>query len=75
MRPVDTDSGFSRLELAFSDDTLTRMVFFDNLAQTTIVTLSDVVVNEEIDPAQFVFSAPDTVDVVGTPAMPAAVSH
>lgn len=74
MRPVDTDSGFSRLELAFSDDTLTRMVFFDNLAQTTVVKLSNVIVNEDIDPTHFEFSAPDDVDIVGTPATPAPVS-
>lgn len=71
MRPVDTDSGFDRMELGFSGDTLTRMVFFDNLAQTTIVTLSNVAVNEAIDPAHFQFIAPDDVDIVGTPASPA----
>jgi len=70
MHPVDTDSGFSRLELAFSDRTLARMVFYDNLEQTTLVSLNDVVVNEKIDPAHFEFSVPDGVDVVGTPALP-----
>ena len=74
MRPVDTDSGFSRLELAFSDNTLSRMVFFDNLAQTTVVTLTCVVVNDEIDPTHFEFSAPDDVDIVGTPAVPDTAS-
>lgn len=74
MRPVDTDSGFSRLELAFSDNTLSRMVFFDNLAQTTVVTLTSVVVNDEIDPTHFEFLAPDDVDIVGTPAVPDAAS-
>jgi outer membrane lipoprotein carrier protein len=71
MRPVNTDSGFRRLELAFSDRILTRMVFFDNLEQTTRVSLSNVVINESIDPAQFRFVAPDGVDIVGTPATPA----
>lgn len=70
MRPVDTDSGFSRLELAFSDRTLARMVFFDNLEQTTMVSLSDVVVNQPIDPAHFKFEVPQGVDVVGTRALP-----
>ena len=68
MRPVNADSGFYNLELAFADQTLTRMKFFDNLDQTTLVTLEDVVVNAEIDPAQFEFEVPDGVDVVGTPA-------
>lgn len=68
MHPVDTDSGFSRLELAFSDRTLARMLFFDNLEQTTLVSLNNVVVNEAIDPGIFDFKAPAGVDVVGTPA-------
>ncbi len=70
MHPVDTDSGFSRLELAFSNRTLARMLFFDNLEQTTLVSLNNVVVNEAIDPGIFNFKAPDGVDVVGTPATP-----
>ena len=69
MNPVDSDSGFSRLELAFSDRTLAKMLFFDNLEQTTLVSLNDVVVNEYIDPDHFVFNTPDGVDVVGTPAV------
>ncbi len=74
MRPVDTDSGFSRLELAFSNRILARMVFFDNLEQTTLVSLTDVVVNQAIDPAHFKFEVPQGVDVVGTPALPASES-
>ena len=70
MHPVDTDSGFSRLELAFSNRTLARMLFFDNLEQTTLVSLSSVVVNGPIDAGNFEFSAPDGVDVVGTAAAP-----
>ena len=42
--PVSTESGFVRVELAFIDDRLRRMVFFDNLEQTTYVTLENVVV-------------------------------
>ena len=68
MHPVDTDSGFSRLELAFSNRTLARMLFFDNLEQTTLVSLTSVVVNEPIDAGSFEFNAPEGVDVVGTPA-------
>lgn len=75
MRPVDTQSGFTQLELGFSGTTLTRMVFFDNLEQTTIVTLSAVSVNEAIDAAQFVFVAPENVDIVGTPAVADTETH
>ncbi|MCH7503293.1 MAG: outer membrane lipoprotein carrier protein LolA [Proteobacteria bacterium] len=67
LKPVNTDSGFNRLELAFNGTMLSRMVFFDNLEQTTVVSLYDIVVDEPIDPRQFEFVAPDGVDVVGIP--------
>jgi outer membrane lipoprotein carrier protein len=65
--PVDTDSGFRRVELGFDDGRLSRMVFLDNLEQTTVVVLKNVVVNEPIDAARFEFAVPDGVDVVGKP--------
>ena len=65
--PVDTDSGFRRVELGFFNRRLDRMVFFDNLEQTTIVVLKNVVVNEAIDAGRFEFVVPDDVDVVGRP--------
>ena len=43
------------------------MVFLDNLEQTTVVVLKNVVVNEPIDAARFEFAVPDDVDVVGKP--------
>ncbi|MGI9234331.1 MAG: outer membrane lipoprotein chaperone LolA [Woeseiaceae bacterium] len=67
MRPVDESSGFNRVELGFSERRLRRMVFFDNLEQTTLVALYDVVVNEPIDASQFEFAIPDDVDLVGVP--------
>jgi outer membrane lipoprotein carrier protein len=70
--PLDTDSGFRHVELGFSGETLARMVFLDNLEQTTVVTLDDVAVNEPVDAAQFDFDVPEDVDVVGTPAQPSA---
>lgn len=69
MAPINTESGFVRMELGFVDDTLSKMVFFDNLEQTTLVELYDVTVNESIDPARFEFSVPEDVDVVGIPAV------
>ena len=65
--PVDTDSGFRRVELGFYNRQLDRMVFFDNLEQTTVVVLKNVAVNEPIDDARFEFVVPDDVDVVGKP--------
>ena len=70
--PLDTDSGFRHVELGFSGETLARMVFLDNLEQTTVVALDDVAVNEPVDATQFDFDVPEDVDVVGTPADPPA---
>ncbi|MDJ0906703.1 MAG: outer membrane lipoprotein chaperone LolA [Woeseiaceae bacterium] len=69
LAPKNTDSGFMRVELGFIDDVLSRMVFFDNLDQTTLVEFADLVVNEPIKPERFDFTVPDDVDVVGTPAV------
>ncbi|MEX2125511.1 MAG: outer membrane lipoprotein chaperone LolA [Woeseia sp.] len=65
--PNDPDSNFESVELGFNDAKLTRMIFSDNLDQTTLVAMFDVVLNEEIDPEHFRFVPPDGVDVVGTP--------
>jgi len=67
MIPVDTKSGFVRMELGFFDGQLSRMVFFDNLDQTTLVALYDVKSNEPIDAELFSFTVPDDVDLVGVP--------
>ena len=75
LAPKNTDSGFIRVELGFVDDTLSRMVFFDNLEQTTLVELRDVAVNEMIDPARFRFDVPDDVDVVGSPIVADLTDH
>lgn len=67
LNPNNTDSGFNRVELGFIDGDLRRMIFFDNLEQTTLVALYDVKVNEPIDASRFEFATPDDVDLVGTP--------
>ena len=69
LTPKNTESGFERVELGFKDGTLHRMVFFDNLEQTTLVDLSEVSVNLPIDADRFNFVAPEDVDVVGVPAV------
>lgn len=66
--PVNTESGFRKVELGFDNERLSRMVFFDNLEQTTFVALDDVAVNEPIEPERFAFAIPDGVDVIGQPA-------
>ena len=68
--PVNTESGFKRVELGFENRNLTQMVFFDNLEQTTFVALLDVAVNEPIADERFEFVVPDGVDVIGQAASP-----
>ena len=72
LRPKDTESGFYKVELGFTDGELTRMLFGDNLEQTTLIALIDPAFNEPIDAATFDFSPPDGVDVVGKPVPPPA---
>jgi outer membrane lipoprotein carrier protein len=76
LKPKDKNSGFDWVELGFIDNQMLRMVFFDNLKQTTLIALHDVKWNELIDAARFEFVAPDDVDLVGTPAaVTEAVEH
>ncbi len=74
MVPIDNTSGFERMELGFVNGQLSRMVFFDNLEQTTLVALYDVTTNEPIDAGQFSFTVPDDVDLVGIPVVAESLS-
>ena len=67
LRPRDTDNGFNKVELGFTESKLSRMLFVDNLEQTTIVALFDVELNEPVDDAIFAFTPPAGVDIVGKP--------
>jgi len=70
LRPKNTENGFTKVELGFADDKLTRMLFSDNLEQTTLIALFDVSLNEPIDDERFNFSPPQGVDVVGVALVP-----
>ena len=67
LRPKNTDNGFNKVELGFTNERLSRMLFEDNLEQTTIVALFDVEFNQPIDDEHFAFTPPEGVDVVGVP--------
>jgi len=67
MHPIDEGSGFNRVELGFLNGELYRMVFFDNLEQTTLVALYDVLINEPVDADHFDFIVPADADLVGVP--------
>ena len=70
----DVDSGFSQVDLGFTDGTLTRMIFRDNLEQSTLIALHDLAVNEDIDDSLFIFSPPADADLVGEPLLAEAVA-
>jgi len=70
LRPKNTANGFTKVELGFTDDQLSRMLFSDNLEQTTIIALFDVSLNDAIDEKQFQFTPPPGVDVVGVALVP-----
>jgi outer membrane lipoprotein carrier protein len=67
LRPRSTDNGFTKVELGFDEGKLSRMIFSDNLGQTTLIAFFDLSINESIDAKRFSFSPPDDVDVVGQP--------
>jgi outer membrane lipoprotein carrier protein len=56
--------------LGFNNGTLSRMIFEDNLDQTTLVAMHDVVLNEPFAAEHFRFVPPEDVDVVGRPLAP-----
>lgn len=72
LEPKDGDTSFKDIQLGFNDGVLTRMILSDDLEQTTLVALHDVRVNADVDPAQFRFSPPPGVDLVGQPAAQAS---
>lgn len=67
LRPRSTDNGFTKIELGFNDGDLRRMIFSDNLQQSTLIVLFDVQLNQDIPAEHFRFIPPDDVDLVGEP--------
>jgi outer membrane lipoprotein carrier protein len=67
LEPNNTENGFTKVELGFTAGKLSRMMFSDNLEQTTLIALFDVAVGVEIDDERFKLALPGYVDVVGEP--------
>ena len=65
--PRNSGNGFDRVELGFDDAVLRRMIFTDNLGQTTLIALSSVELNEPVPDATFDFAVPEGVDLIGVP--------
>lgn len=65
--PHDRENGFERMRLGFDDGVLQRMVFEDNLEQSTLIALLDLALNEPVDDSDFDFEPPADADLVGEP--------
>ena len=69
LESLDPESNFGKIELGFTDNILTRMLFEDNLGQTSLIIIYDADFNKPIDLEIFNFLPPDDVDVVGKPIL------
>jgi len=63
--PKGTDSGFEKLQLGFSGNDLKAMELSDNFGQTTSLLFARIERNVPIAAAQFHFTPPAGVDVIG----------
>lgn len=64
MTPKDEESGFSDMRIGFEKGELRIMELVDGLGQTTRITLSNSLENQNIDNSRFVLQPPDGVDVI-----------
>jgi outer membrane lipoprotein carrier protein len=67
LRPHSTEHGFTKVELGFNDGDLRRMIFSDNLQQSTLIVLRDLELNPELPNDLFTFAVPEGADLVGVP--------
>ena len=63
--PLEKESGFERLVLAFDDTNLVSMELHDAFGQLTRLLFSNIERNPVIDPVKFDFIPPKDVDVIG----------
>jgi len=62
--PKDKETGFEKLIMGFSGDSLQFMELKDTFGQVTRLTFSNLKVNQPIDPSVFKFKIPKGVDVI-----------
>lgn len=65
LEPVQPESDFRSVSLAFSEGELLMMELSDALNQTTRIEFSGLELNEDLDDSLFTFDLPPDVDVVG----------
>ncbi|MEZ5500002.1 MAG: outer membrane lipoprotein chaperone LolA [Steroidobacteraceae bacterium] len=70
VRPRRSDAEFAIAKFGFARNVLVSMRLTDKLGQVTTVKFNGAARNVALDPDEFRFSAPQGVDVIGTPASP-----
>lgn len=65
LSPIENDSGFQRLILAFSDTELRQMELTDAFDQVTLISFSNFETNPKLAASVFQFVPPAGVDVIG----------
>lgn len=63
--PKDKDSGFEKIELAFSKEVLKKMKLLDSFGHTTTIEFSGFERNPKLEDASFYFKPPSGADIVG----------
>ncbi|WP_461480636.1 outer membrane lipoprotein chaperone LolA [Porticoccus sp.] len=65
LRPIAADSLYEKVTLSFVGDIPLAMALWDSLGQKTDIHFRDVQPNSPWEPEQFVFIAPQGVDIIG----------
>lgn len=65
--PKNADAGFAHVNIAFDAKLPVRIELLDSFGQTTHIELRKLTSQSSLDPALFVFDAPEGVDVVTMP--------
>jgi len=68
LNPKDKNADFSRLSLGFIKNQIRLMELATNVGQVIRIEFTEVSINPELTDQLFKFSAPDYVDIIGTPA-------
>lgn len=63
--PKNPDGGFDTIRMGFNGDLLDVMELRDHFGQTTVIRFPGMERNPKLDPAQFKFTPPPGVDVIG----------
>ena len=64
LTPLNPDSQYAAIKLAFKEQTLHTMVLLSQLGQNTRILFSDVVRNGSLAPGLFDFTVPEGVDLI-----------